>query len=81
MSYKTILLDVDQRGVARLWLNRPDKHHALNADMIAELHQAVSRLGTDEAGRVAVPVLAVSGWFGLGLRRGGAARAKASRGG
>jgi len=54
VSYKTILLDVDQRGVARLWLNRPDKHHALNADMIAELHQAVSRLGTDEAVRVVV---------------------------
>ena len=51
MSYKTLQIDIDRRGVARLWLNRPDKHHALNADMIAELHQAVLSLGKDEAVR------------------------------
>ena len=43
MSYKTLQLDKDSRGVARLWLNRPDKHHAMNAQMISELHQAVLR--------------------------------------
>ena len=54
MSYKTLQFDIERRGVARLWLNRPDKHHALNADMIAELHQAVLSLGKDESVRVVV---------------------------
>ena len=54
MSYTTVQLDTDPRGVARLWLNRPDKHHALNAQMIAELHQAVNRLEADKAVRVVV---------------------------
>ena len=54
MSYKTLQIDIDRRGVARLWLNRPDKHHALNAEMIAELHQAALQLGTDKAVRVVV---------------------------
>ena len=42
MNYKTLQLDKDRRGIARLWLNRPDKHHAMNAQMISELHQSVS---------------------------------------
>lgn len=54
MSYKTLQLDKDKRGVARLWLNRPDKHHAMNAQMISELHQAALALGRDEAVRVVV---------------------------
>ena len=54
MKYKTLQIDIDRRGVARLWLNRPDKRHALNAEMIAELHQAVLGLGEDEAVRVVV---------------------------
>ena len=54
MSFKTLQIDIDRRGVARLWLNRPDKHHALNAEMIAELHQAALQLGADEAVRVVV---------------------------
>jgi 1,4-dihydroxy-2-naphthoyl-CoA synthase len=36
-SYETIRLDTDARGVARLVLNRPDKHNALNAVIIREL--------------------------------------------
>ena len=54
MSFKTLQIDIDRRGVARSWLNRPDKHHALNAEMIAELHQAALQLGADEAVRVVV---------------------------
>ena len=54
MSYKTLQLDKDSRGVARLWLNRPDKHHAMNAQMISELHQAALELSTDQAVRALV---------------------------
>ena len=54
MRYKTLQLDKDRRGVARLWLNRPDKHHAMNAQMINELHQAALALSKDETVRVIV---------------------------
>jgi methylglutaconyl-CoA hydratase len=42
---ETIEITVDERGVARLTLNRPDKHNAMNAAMIAELTEAAGRLG------------------------------------
>ena len=54
MKFRTVQIDTDPRGVARLWLNRPDKHHALNAEMIAELHEAALQLGRDDAVRVVV---------------------------
>ena len=54
MSYKTLQLDKDRRGIARLWLNRPDKHHAMNAQMISELHQAALALSRDQAVRAVV---------------------------
>ena len=41
-TFETLLLDVDARGVARLTLNRPDTHNALNAKLIAELRQHVA---------------------------------------
>ena len=44
MAYETITLEIDERGVAYLYLNRPDKHHALNAQMISELHDAIDHL-------------------------------------
>jgi methylglutaconyl-CoA hydratase len=47
-------ITVDERGVARLVLNRPDKHNAMNAAMIAELTEAAGRLGRDPAVRVVV---------------------------
>jgi methylglutaconyl-CoA hydratase len=50
----TIEIAVDARGVARLTLNRPDKHNAMNAAMIAELAEAAGRLGRDPAVRVVV---------------------------
>jgi methylglutaconyl-CoA hydratase len=45
---------VDPRGVATLTLNRPEKHNAMDAAMIAELTAAAHRLGSDPAVRVVV---------------------------
>ncbi|PKP74200.1 MAG: enoyl-CoA hydratase [Alphaproteobacteria bacterium HGW-Alphaproteobacteria-6] len=52
--FQTIRLDCDERGVARLTLNRPDKHNALSGAMIGELTEAAGRLGRDPAVRVIV---------------------------
>jgi methylglutaconyl-CoA hydratase len=54
MTYGTIRTAVDDRGIASLELARPEKHNALNADMIAELTTAASRLGNDDSVRAVV---------------------------
>jgi methylglutaconyl-CoA hydratase len=54
MTYQTILIERDARGVARLVLNRADKHNAMNADMIAELSAAAAELAADDTVRVVV---------------------------
>lgn len=51
---ETIRIETDARGVATLWLDRADKHNAMSAQMIDELHEAARSLGTDEACRVVV---------------------------
>ena len=51
---KTIRIEHDTRGVARLVLARPEKHNALSAQMIAELTEAAQSLGADPAVRVVV---------------------------
>jgi len=51
---ETIRTERDARGVATLWLARAQKHNAMSAQMIAELHAAAEELGTDEAVRVVV---------------------------
>lgn len=53
-GYETIKVDVDASGIASLVLNRPDKHNALNAQMIAELHQAAESLGSDSDVRAVI---------------------------
>lgn len=53
-SYETILVETDARGVATLTLNRPDKHNALNADLIAELFDAVEDLASDDKVRIVI---------------------------
>lgn len=57
--YETITLKTDGRGVATLTLDRPEKHNALSAQMIAELTQAAGQLASDKA--VQVVILAASG--------------------
>lgn len=53
-TFDTVLLDVDARGVARLTLNRPDTHNALNATLIAELRQAAAWLSSAAGARAVV---------------------------
>ncbi|WP_371223541.1 crotonase/enoyl-CoA hydratase family protein [Roseovarius sp. 2305UL8-3] len=52
--FETIEIERDARGVATLWLNRPEKHNAMSAQMIGELHKAARQLGADEDVRVVV---------------------------
>jgi methylglutaconyl-CoA hydratase len=52
--FETIRLETDVRGVSTLTLNRPERHNALSAGMIAELTEAAARLGRDPAVRVVV---------------------------
>ncbi|WP_417699678.1 crotonase/enoyl-CoA hydratase family protein [Pseudophaeobacter sp.] len=52
--YKTVLLETDARGVARLTLNRPEKHNAMSGEMLLEIKAAAAELATDERVRVVV---------------------------
>jgi methylglutaconyl-CoA hydratase len=54
MSFETISIAVDERGVATLTLDRAEKHNSLSARMIAELTQAATQLGSDDTVRVVV---------------------------
>lgn len=54
MSYETISIDCEPRGIATLTLNRADKHNALNARMIADLTEAAAELAADAAIRAVV---------------------------
>jgi methylglutaconyl-CoA hydratase len=52
--FETVKIYVNDLGIATLTLNRPDKHNALSAQMIAELTAAADRLSRDPAVRVVV---------------------------
>ncbi|MGR3712092.1 MAG: crotonase/enoyl-CoA hydratase family protein [Shimia sp.] len=52
--FETLKIDMDDRGVATLTLNRPEKHNAMSGQMIVELRQAAEQLGADGAVRVVV---------------------------
>lgn len=52
--FETISISTDPRGVATLTLNRPEKHNAMSAQMIAELRQAAVQLGETNDVRVVV---------------------------
>jgi methylglutaconyl-CoA hydratase len=54
MSEATVRVETDPRGVATIWLSRPEKNNAYNAQMIAELTEGAKALGADSAVRVVV---------------------------
>lgn len=54
MTYETIKVDIDARGVATLTLNRPELHNAMNGLMWEEGRDAVRRLDQDPAVRAVV---------------------------
>lgn len=53
-SFHTLELSIDAQGLATLWLNRPDKHNAFDAQMIAELSQALEHVRGDPRIRLLV---------------------------
>jgi methylglutaconyl-CoA hydratase len=54
MTWQTIRLEADARGVARLTLDRPDRHNVLSGQMCDEIREAAARIDADPALRVAV---------------------------
>lgn len=53
-DFENLTLEIDKRGVARLTLNRPDRHNALNAALIADLALATAQLAADVSVRLVV---------------------------
>jgi methylglutaconyl-CoA hydratase len=54
MTFPSLLLSTDARGVATLRLNRPDVHNAFDEALIGQLGEALHRLEQDPAVRVVV---------------------------
>jgi methylglutaconyl-CoA hydratase len=59
MAYNTIQLTTDARGIATLTLARPEKHNAMNSQMMAEITAATQALATDD--KVRAVILAAQG--------------------
>ena len=51
---RTVLTEIDGRGVARITLNRPEVRNAMNAAFIRDLTEAVEAVGADEAVRAVI---------------------------
>ena len=54
MTYETLKLDIDRRGIALLTMNRAEKHNAMNATMIRELASAAGALAANAHVRAVV---------------------------
>ncbi|MGE0753661.1 MAG: enoyl-CoA hydratase-related protein [Alphaproteobacteria bacterium] len=54
MEYKFLELAIDERGVARVTLNRPEIHNAFDDTLIDELTHAFKQLDADKTVRLAV---------------------------
>jgi methylglutaconyl-CoA hydratase len=59
MSEKTVSTSIDERGVATVTLDRPDKHNAFDDAIIAELRQAFDEIAARQ--QVRAVVLAATG--------------------
>ena len=53
-DFETLRVETDERGIAHLWLARPDKHNSLNTTMIGELRSAAAFLARNDDVRVVV---------------------------
>ena len=51
-GYRTILLDVDEQGIALCTFNRPEVHNALNLDMVRDIRRALEDLSLRDNIRV-----------------------------
>ena len=51
---RTVLTEIDGRGVARIVLNRPEVRNAMNAAFIRDLTEAVETVGADDEVRVVI---------------------------
>ncbi|GJL91984.1 enoyl-CoA hydratase/isomerase family protein [Hyphococcus sp.] len=54
MAEQALITTIDQRGVARLTMNRPDIRNAFNEQLIGEICEAMGRLTSDENVRAIV---------------------------
>lgn len=54
MNYQNNLLDIDERGVAFVTLNRPHVHNAMSAELIQEMQHICATIESDNRVRVVV---------------------------
>ena len=54
MDFETIQVEIDARGIANVTLNRPERHNAMNSEMIGELTIAAQALDSDAQVRAIV---------------------------
>lgn len=54
MPYALLMLDIDERGIAFVTLNRPEVHNAFDDKLIAELTKVFKEIDKDESVRFAV---------------------------
>lgn len=54
MKDKSVLTSIDDRGIARVTLNRPDKHNAFDDHIIAELTSVFNEVVADKNARVMI---------------------------
>ena len=54
MSENIVLTSVDERGIAEVILNRPEKNNAYNGDMIIELIKSFEALHKNNSVRIVI---------------------------
>lgn len=54
MTEQTVLYELDERGIATVTLNRPEKHNAFDETIIAELQTTFEKIGNNDKARVMI---------------------------